>query len=44
LIPDFLEDPVPTTTPLNSLEAGQNSDQCELPEDWKAVEPTEPTK
>ncbi len=33
-----------TTTPLNSLEAGQNSDQCELPEDWKAVEPTEPTK
>ena len=32
------------TTPLNSLEAGQNSDQCELPEDWKAVEPTEPTK
>lgn len=33
-----------TTIPLNSLEAGSSSDKCQLPPDWKPVDPTTPTK
>ena len=33
-----------TTIPLNSLEAGNNPDKCELPPDWKPTNPTTKTK